>query len=169
MWGLMWGVTLAGLAVSYGISLVRETPGSLQYPMAIQTAQNMSYIPLWQYILLLIGLGMLLSYVLLLLTTGLSWMIRNVYLTIGLSIGVYFIPYIWNIVEPLGSWQPSLYLHIVPVVSGVSAEQFELPGIHVWKTPVMFLLYWLGLELVFNQVFDLIPTQTMGLKRRKRA
>ncbi|WP_277630504.1 hypothetical protein [Atopococcus tabaci] len=169
MWGLMWGVTLVGLAVSYGISLVRETPGSLQYPMAIQTAQNTSYIPLWQYILLLIGLGMLLSYVLLLLTTGLSWMIRNVYLTIGLSIGVYFIPYIWNIVEPLGSWQPSLYLHIVPVVSGVSAEQFGLPGIHVWKTPVMFLLYWLGLELVFNQVFDLIPTQTMGLKRRKRA
>lgn len=96
-------------------------------------------------------------------------MIRNVYLTIGLTAGMYFLPFIWSVVEPFSSWQPSLYLHIVPVVSGVSAQQFGFTGIHLWKTPIMFLILLLVLELVFSWVFDFIPTQTLGLKRRKTA
>lgn len=169
LWGVIWAVTLAGMGISYVSSLIRETSGSLWYPAAIKTAERIEYIPTWQYVLLLVGLGMLLSYVLLLFTTGLSWIVRNVYLTIGLTVGMYFLPFIWSVVEPFSSWQPSFYLHIVPVVSGVSAQKFGFTGIHLWKTPIMFLVLLLVLELVFIWVFTFIPTQTLGLKRRKTA
>lgn len=169
LWVLMWSVTLLGMAISYFMSLLRETSGSLWYPVGVNTGEGIQYIATWQYALLLVGLGMLLSYVLLLFTTGLSWMIRNVYLTVGLGVSVYFIPYMWQIIEPFSSWQPSLYLNIVPVVTGMSAEQFGLPGVHVWKMPFMFLFFLIVLEGVFRWVFDFIPTQTNGLKRRKAA
>lgn len=167
LWLLMWSVTILGMGISYTISLLRETAGSLWYPIAIYSREGVEYLATWQYILLLIGFGMLLSYVILLLGTGLSWIIRNVYLTIGLVVSVYFIPSIWQLVEPFSSWQPSLYLQIVPVIRGTSAEQFGLASVTSWKMLLLLLVCLLILEGVFAAVFNFIPTKTMGLKRRK--
>ncbi|MBM6615972.1 hypothetical protein JTF06_13855 [Desemzia sp. RIT804] len=167
LWLLMWSVTVLGMGISYAISLWRETAGSLWYPVAVYNGAGIEYVATWQYILLLVGLGMLLSYVILLLATGLSWIIRNIYLTIGLVVGVYFIPSIWQLVEPFSSWQPSLYLQIVPVVRGTSAEQFGLASITSWKMMLLLIVYLLILEGIFTAVFNFIPTKTMGLKRRR--
>lgn len=94
-------------------------------------------------------------------------MIRNIYLTIGLTISVYFIPYIWQLTGSFSSWQPSLYLHIVPVVKGATAAELGLSSINTWKIVLSFGVCLLLLEGIFALIFQLIPTKTMGLKRRE--
>lgn len=167
LWVLMCTVTGIGMLVSYGISLVRETLGSLWYPIGVSIGEKIEYIAGWQYIGVLVFFGMLLSYILLLFSTGLSWMIRNIYLTIGTTISIYFIPYIWQLIGPFSSWQPSLYLHIVPVVKGTSASESGISTINTWKIVLLFGVYLLLLEGIFAWIFRLIPTKTMGLKRRE--
>lgn len=167
LWGMMWAVLLSGTLLSYLSSLTRETPGSLFYPVSIYKSGTFMHIPLWQYGLLLIGAGMGLSFLLMLLATGLSWMNRNVYLTIGCVIAIYYLPFIWTIIPAFSSFQPSLYLHLSSVFKGMDAEKFGLNGIAYWKIPIVYLLTWGILEGIFHFVFDLIPTQTSGLKRRE--
>lgn len=167
LWGLMWVVTGTGMLVSYGVSVVRESTGSLWYPIGVFFGEKIEYIATWQYIGMLVFLGMILSYILLLFSTGLSWMIRNIYLTIGLTISVYFIPYIWQLMGPFSSWQPSLYLHIVPVVKGATAAELGISSINTWKIVLSFGVCLLLLEGIFALIFQLIPTKTMGLKRRE--
>ena len=169
LWILMWGVVLSGMAVSYISSLLRETPGSLEYPVSLFTGEGSTNIALWQYGLLLIVFSMLLSVVLILLSTGSSWMIRNVYLTIVIVLGVYYLPYIWSIIPPYSSFQPSLYIHIPEVLKGIPAEVYSMNGLNIWKLPVMLLALWGVVELIFSRIFHLIPTQTIGLKRRETA
>jgi len=166
LWLLTWLAALLGIAVSYGLSLFFETTGSLNYPVELYVSETVTYIPLWQYGLLLIGLGMIVSYLFLLIITGLSWMIRNIYLTLFIVLVLVFLPQIWTLVEPLTSWQPSFYTEVVSVLSGESARRFDLSGIVYWKLPIIAVGMWLVLEGIFHLVFKLIPTRRSGLKRR---
>ncbi|PRY83137.1 hypothetical protein [Alkalibacterium olivapovliticus] len=167
LWAMTWGVALIGLLCSYLISLVFETTGSLNYPSDIYINQTVSYIPLWQYALLLLGMGMIVSYLFLLIITGLSWMIRNVYLTLFVTAGLVMFYTIWQFFTPVTGWQPSFYTNIVGVVTGSSAAQYQLPGIEFWRLPLIGVGVWLMLEGVFHYIFSFIPTQTLGLKRRE--
>lgn len=166
LFGLYWLVVFGGLVLSYVIARWIDSPGSLAYPSGLYFEEGVQYIPMWQYIGVLLLLSMLLSYILLLLTTGLSWFIRNSYLTILVVLGVFLVPQIWQFIPAFSSWQPSLYLNILAVVDGTMAQNTGLVGIVWWKAIVMFLVLIVGLELIFNLVFSKIPTETAGLKRR---
>lgn len=167
LWGLFWLVGLLGVITSYVISLFFETTGELAYPVGLYFRGAMHYISLWQYVLLLIGISMLFSYVLLLLTTGLSWFIRNIYLTILLVVGIFFLPAIWNGIQPFSSWQPTLYMNPLQIIQGRSAQIYGLTGLEFWKIPIILFILWIILEVVFSNIFSLIPTKTLGLKRRE--
>lgn len=167
LWAVIWLVALMGLLTSYVISLFFETSGSLSYPTELFINGAVSYIPMWQYSLLLIGMGMLVSYVFLLIVTGLSWVIRNVYLTLFITAGLVMLYSIWQFISPLTGWQPSFYTNLVGVASGESANRFGLPGIVFWRLPLIAGVVWLVLEGIFHYVYQYIPTQTLGLKRRE--
>lgn len=166
LWLLVWLTSLSGLLTSYIISLFIESPGSLMYPVMTYTPFGYIPIAIWLYAILAIVLAMLLSVFLILLTLGLSWVFRTIYLTMMVTIGWYFIPMLWQTIDPISSWQPSLYLHIEPVLDGTSADAFGLPGIHFLKALVPLLLLILLVEALFAKIFDRIQTQTLGLKRR---
>lgn len=166
IWLMTWTTALIGIAVSYGLSLFFETTGSLMYPVPVYFDQSVSYISLWVYGLLLIGLGMLVSYLFLMIINGLSWMIRNIYFTLLIVGALVLFPVIWSFVTPLTGWQPSFYTQIVSVVRGDSALRYQLATIEFWKMPIIAVFVWGLLEGVFHYVFKLIPTQTLGLKRR---
>ena len=166
LWLMTWLIALTGMTVSYGVSLFFETSGSLNYPIELYLNQSVTYIPLWQYGLLLVALGMVVSYLFLLIISGLSWMIRNIYLTLFIVAGLVLLPQIWTFIDPVTSWQPSFYTNVVSVVTGESALRFDLPGIEFWKLPIVALGVWLALEGIFHLIFKLIPTQRLGLKRR---
>lgn len=167
LWLVMWAATLAGLLAGYLIALTQESPGSLWYPIMIYAPGGYFPLATWQYSLLALCLGMVLSFLLLLLTVGLSWMIRTVYLTIVITLGLSFVPTIWQSLTPLTSWQPSLYLRLEPVLTGRLAEDTGLAGITAWKALVAYLVVIGLLQLIFNYVFDRIQTQTLGLQRRQ--
>lgn len=166
LFGLFWGVVLIGLVISYIVGILVDTSGSLMYPTAIYLESGLHYIPLWQYLGIVLLLSMLLSYVLMLLTTGLSWFIRNSYLTIIIVCGLYILPMIWQIVPAFSSWQPSLYLNLFEVVNGSMARMTGLSSVVWWKAGLIYLLMIVVLEFVFDWVFSRIPTETAGLKRR---
>lgn len=166
LFGLFWTVALLGLVISYFVGTAVDTSGSLVYPTAIYFDQAVRYIPLWQYLGIVMVLTMLLSYVLMLLTTGLSWFIRNSYLTILIISGLFAIPQIWQVLPAFSSWQPSIYLNIFGVVSGEMAATTGLVNVVWWKGVVLFIVLIVALELIFEIVFSRIPTETAGLKRR---
>ena len=163
---LFWAVVLVGSGISYLIGTILDTSGSLHYPTALYFEGGVQYIPMWQYLIIALILSILLSYILLLLTTGLSWFIRNSYLTILLVSGLYLVPQIWQIIPAFSSWQPSLYLNLNNVLNGTMASLTDLNGVVWWKAGLVYLLMIVILEIVFNQVFSKIPTETTGLKRR---
>lgn len=163
---LFWAVVLVGSGISYLIGTILDTSGSLHYPTALYFEGGVQYIPMWQYLIIALILSMLLSYILLLLTTGLSWFIRNSYLTILLVSGLYLVPQIWQVIPAFNSWQPSFYLNLNNVLNGTMASLTDLNGVVWWKAGLVYLLMIVILEIVFNQVFSKIPTETSGLKRR---
>lgn len=163
---LFWAVVLVGSGISYLIGTILDTSGSLHYPTALYFEGGVQYIPMWQYLIIALILSMLLSYILLLLTTGLSWFIRNSYLTILLVSGLYLVPQIWQVIPAFNSWQPSFYLNLNNVLNGTMASLTDLNGVVWWKAGLVYLLMIVILEIVFNQVFSKIPTETTGLKRR---
>lgn len=163
---LFWAVVLVGSGISYLIGTILDTSGSLHYPTALYFEGGVQYIPMWQYLIIALILSMLLSYILLLLTTGLSWFIRNSYLTILLVSGLYLVPQIWQVIPAFSSWQPSFYLNLNNVLNGTMASLTGLNGVVWWKAGLVYLLMIVILEIVFNQVFSKIPTETTGLKRR---
>ena len=163
---LFWAVVLVGSGISYLIGTILDTSGSLHYPTALYFEGGVQYIPMWQYLIIALILSILLSYILLLLTTGLSWFIRNSYLTILLVSGLYLVPQIWQVIPAFSSWQPSLYLNLNNVLNGTMASLTGLNGVVWWKAGLVYLLMIVILEIVFNQVFSKVPTETTGLKRR---
>lgn len=169
LWIILWGVNLLGLAVSYGISFMQETSGSLWYPVMTYTSSGSRPIAIWQYTLLSLALAMLLSFFLLLLAVGWSWMFRTIYLTILFTLGLYFVPSIWNMVPPLTAWQPSLYLQLEPVLNGTRAAGSQMAGISFEKAFLGILLLIGLVETGSTFLFDRIQTQTLGLQRRTNA
>lgn len=164
---LFWGTFVLGIMISYFASLQVETAGSFNYPTAIYQNGQIDYIPLWQYLIITALLVFFLSYVILLVTTGLSWIFRNIYVTMLAVSGLFLLPTIWSFVPAFSSWQPSLYLNIFNVLRGTAAQNTELMGIVWWKGLFVFVLLTLMVEWVFGRVFSYIPTKTAGLKRRE--
>ncbi len=166
LWGLFWMVVLLGSIISYLISRQIETPGSFTYPVALFQGGIVQYIPLWQYLLIALGLSLVLSYVLFLMVTGFSWVFRNIYFTLILSIALFFLPHIWSILPAFSSWQPSLYLNILGVLQGTTAVTTGLSGVVWWKGFIVYGVMILGLEGIFKTIFSTIPSATAGLQRR---
>lgn len=169
LWGLFSVVVLIGQIMSYFISLQVETPGSFHYPVSIYQQGIIDYIPLWQYLIIISLLIMSLTYVLIRITTGLSWIFRNIYLTIILISGLFFLPQIWQVLPAFSSWQPSLYLNILAVLQGTTAANTGLTGVVWYKGFIVYAIMILLLELTFKKVFSYIPTTTAGLQRREQA
>lgn len=164
--GLFWASVLLGIGISYFVGNIIDTSGSLLYPSEIYLSDGIHYIPQWQYLILILLITMLLSYLLMLITTGLSWITRNFYLTILIVSGLFLIPQIWQLIPAFSSWQPSLYLDFMGVLNGNTAMTTGLNNVVWWKAPVMYCVSIVGLELIFSGVFSKIPTATFGLKRR---
>ena len=112
---------------------------------------------------------MALTYVLIRVTTGLSWIFKNIYLTIILVSGLFFLPQIWQVLPAFSSWQPSLYLNILAVLQGTTAANTGLTGVVWYKGFIVYAIMILLLELTFKKVFSYIPTTTAGLQRREQA
>ena len=163
LWLLMWAASLLGLATSYIISLIVESSGSLIYPIMINWQGGYLPIPVWQYVCLALAFAMMVSFVLMLLATGLSWIFRTIYLTIVTIVALFFLPSLWTVIQPLSSWQPSLYFHIEDVFT---SDTFAQLGVNIWKGPIVMIGLVVIIELIFHVVFDHIQTQTLGLKRR---
>lgn len=169
LWGLFSVVLIIGQIMSYFISLQIETPGSFHYPVSIYQQGIIDYIPLWQYLIIISLLIMALTYVLIRVTTGLSWIFKNIYLTIILVSGLFFLPQIWQVLPAFSSWQPSLYLNILAVLQGTTAANTGLTGVVWYKGFIVYAIIILLLELTFKKVFSYIPTTTAGLQRREQA
>lgn len=168
LWILMWLVTIGGVLLSYAISLFTESAGSLWYPVLLYTPNGYTPVAIWQYALLAIGLAMLLSYLLMLLAVGLSWVFRTIYLTLIITLSTFFIPQFWLVVQPLTSWQPSLYFHIESVLMGEMAQATEMSGIYFWKGILIMLVLFFLVDALFIGIFDRIQTQSLGLRRRAK-
>lgn len=166
--GLFWLVFFVGASISYVVSQNVETAGSFNYPTAIYQAGAVHYIPLWQYLLVALVLAFLLSYLLLLITTGLSWIFRNIYLTILLVVAIFLVPQLWSVIPAFSSWQPSLYLNIGGVLQGTTAANSGLAGVVWWKAFIVYGVILIILELIFSKVFSYIPSATTGLQRREQ-
>ncbi len=165
--GLFWLTFIVGTVISYLISLTIETGGSFNYPTAVFQNGQIEYIPLWQYLLISALLSFVLSYVLVLITTGLSWIFKNIYITILIVSSLFALPQIWTFIPAFSSWQPSLYLNIFEVIQGTTARNVGLNGIVWWKGLFAYGVLIIILELIFDQVFSYIPTKTAGLQRRE--
>lgn len=168
LWVLFWFAFISGGIASYLLSLQLETSGSFNYPTAIYQNDAIHYIPFWQYLIITISLTMLLSYLLLLVTTGLSWIFNNFYLTILLVSSLFLIPQIWSFLPAISSWQPSLYLNLSDVLTGVAAEQTGFSNLVWWKAYIVYGIFLVLLEALFTKVFSTIPTKTAGLQRREQ-
>lgn len=167
LWGGFWLSFLAGTILSYFSSVLIETPGSFFYPTAIYDNHQINYIPLWQYLLITLLLVLALSYLLMTIVTALSWVIKNVYLTILLTISLFFLPQMWTFIQPVSSWQPSLYFNLFNVLNGQMASQTNLSGVVWWKALSAFVLAACIIEFIMSKVFSYIPSQTAGLQRRE--
>lgn len=168
LFGFFWTTFIFGAFISYVVSLTIETSGSFHYPTAIFQNGQIEYIPLWQYLVISGLLSFVLSYVVLLVTTGLSWVFKNIYITILIVSSLFVLPKIWTLIPPFSSCQPSLYLNIHEVLQGTVAKNTGLTGVVWWKGFFTLLIIVLILEFVFAKVFSYIPTKTAGLQRREK-
>lgn len=164
---LFWLSFVFGTLISYLASMTMETSGSFIYPTAIFHDGQVDYIPLWQYLLITGILSIFLSYIILLITTGLSWIFKNIYISIIIVNSLFLLPNIWSFVPAFSSWQPSLYLNIFDVVQGVTAKRTGLSGVVWWKGLFVYIVLIVILEWVFSHVFSYIPTKTACLQRRE--
>lgn len=164
-WALIWIVVLFGITISYSINQLSVSTGTLSYPVQIYAGADAVFISALMYTLLMLGLTMLLSYIVIKLSTGLSWVFRNIYLTVTIVIAVFYIPYLFTVLPALGSWNPFLYLQILPVMDGTWSET---GNVSVWKLALNMIILYILVELIFHFVFKLIPTRTGKLERRKR-
>lgn len=163
-WGLIWLVTIAGISVSYLFSTLFTDSGTLNYPVPLYSGEETVYISIMQYVILALLLTMALSYIIVKLSTGLSWVFRNIYLTITIVTAVFYLPYVFALTGPAASWNPFLYLQIIPVLEG-SWE--SLKNVTVTKLIISIAVLYIIVEIVFHFIFKLIPTRTGKLERRR--
>ena len=163
-WGLIWFSVIAGVLISYGINTWTVDSGTLRYPVSIFSGENAEYISVLEYSVLVILLSMMLSYIIVKLSTGLSFIFRNVYLTITIVIAVFYIPVVLLQFPAMAEWNPLTYLQIRPLISG---EYTISENIGVPRIIVNFIILYIMLEIIFHFIFKLIPTRTGRLERRK--
>lgn len=167
LWGIFWVTFILGSILSYLVSLSIETRGSFDYPTAIYHNEQINYIPLWQYLLVSALLILALSYLLVIITTALSWVFKNIYITILVTTGLFSLPKIWTFLPAFSSWQPSLYFNLLDVLNGNAAFNTNMSGVVWWKAFLVFIILGLLLERIMDKVFSCIPSQTVGLQRRE--
>ncbi len=163
-WSLLWGVILLGIVTSFLISLIGAGSTALDYPVPLYQGENVAYVSVLQYAVIVTILVMMLSYLALKLSIGMSFVFRNIYLTVALVLGVFFIPYAFLIIPPVSEMNPLLYLQIAPAL-----EQWWYPlNTLMWQMILSFIILYIVIELVFWYVFTLIPTRTGKLERRRK-
>ncbi len=163
-WSLLWGVILLGIVTSFLISLIGAGSTALDYPVPLYQGENVAYVSVLQYAVIVTILVMMLSYLALKLSIGMSFVFRNIYLTVALVLGVFFIPYAFLIMPPVSEMNPLLYLQIAPAL-----EQWWYPlNTLMWQMILSFIILYIVIELVFWYVFTLIPTRTGKLERRRK-
>lgn len=162
-WMLVWIISILGILISYFISTTRADTGTLMYPVQLYGPQYAEHISVLNYTIIVTLLVMVLSYLIIKLSVGLSWVFRNIYLTIAIVIGVFFIPYIFTVIPPESGMNPLLYLQIEPVLNGFWEPLF----VNIPRMIVAFVLIFLIIEILFFFVFQRIPTRTGKLERRR--
>ncbi|MXQ52083.1 hypothetical protein GQ671_12485 [Salinicoccus hispanicus] len=163
-WVLIWMTLIIGILISYFVSRLSTDTGTLMYPVQLYDGESAVYISILQYVVMTLLLAMALSYVIIKLSTGLSWVFRNIYLTITIVVAIFFIPYIFTIISPLGSWNPFLYIQLLPMLEG---EWADIGNVNIVKMLIAIALFYILIEILFHFIFKLIPTRTGRLERRK--
>lgn len=124
----------------------------------------MVYISIMEYAVIALLLTMGLSYIIVKLSTGLSWVFRNIYLTITIVVAVFYLPYVFALTGPAASWNPFLYLQIIPVLEG---SWGSLKDVTITKLIISLGILYIIVEVLFYFIFKLIPTRTGKLERRR--
>lgn len=163
-WGLIWIITLAGIGLSYFFSTLLADSGTLNYPVPLYAGEEMVYISIMEYAVIALLLTMGLSYIIVKLSTGLSWVFRNIYLTITIVVAVFYLPYVFALTGPAASWNPFLYLQIIPVLEG---SWGSLKDVTITKLISSLGILYIIVEVLFYFIFKLIPTRTGKLERRR--
>lgn len=163
-WGLIWVITLAGIGLSYFFSTLLADSGTLNYPVPLYAGEEMVYISIMEYAAIALLLTMGLSYIIVKLSTGLSWVFRNIYLTITIVVAVFYLPYVFALTGPAASWNPFLYLQIIPVLEG---SWGSLKDVTITKLIISLGILYIIVEVLFYLIFKLIPTRTGKLERRR--
>lgn len=163
-WGLIWIITLAGIGLSYFFSTLLADSGTLNYPVPLYAGEEMVYISIMEYAVIALLLTMGLSYIIVKLSTGLSWVFRNIYLTITIVVAVFYLPYVFALTGPAASWNPFLYLQIIPVLEG---SWGSLKDVTITKLIISLGILYIIVEVLFYFIFKLIPTRTGKLERRR--
>lgn len=163
-WGLIWVITLAGIGLSYFFSTLLADSGTLNYPVPLYAGEEMVYISIMEYAVIALLLTMGLSYIIVKLSTGLSWVFRNIYLTITIVVAVFYLPYVFALTGPAASWNPFLYLQIIPVLEG---SWGSLKDVTITKLIISLGILYIIVEVLFYFIFKLIPTRTGKLERRR--
>ena len=163
-WGLIWIITLAGIGLSYFFSTLLADSGTLNYPVPLYAGEETVYISIMEYAAIALLLTMGLSYIIVKLSTGLSWVFRNIYLTITIVVAVFYLPYVFALTGPAASWNPFLYLQIIPVLEG---SWGSLKDVTITKLIISLGILYIIVEVLFYFIFKLIPTRTGKLERRR--
>lgn len=163
-WGLIWIITLAGIGLSYFFSTLLADSGTLNYPVPLYAGEETVYISIMEYVVIALLLTMGLSYIIVKLSTGLSWVFRNIYLTITIVVAVFYLPYVFALTGPAASWNPFLYLQIIPVLEG---SWGSLKDVTITKLIISLGILYIIVEVLFYFIFKLIPTRTGKLERRR--
>ena len=163
-WGLIWIITLAGIGLSYFFSTLLADSGTLNYPVPLYAGEETVYISIMEYAVIALLLTMGLSYIIVKLSTGLSWVFRNIYLTITIVVAVFYLPYVFAHTGPAASWNPFLYLQIIPVLEG---SWGSLKDVTITKLIISLGILYIIVEVLFYFIFKLIPTRTGKLERRR--
>ena len=162
-WMLIWIVSILGILISYFVSTTYADTGTLLYPVQLYGPTYVEHISVLSYAIVVTLLVMVLSYLIIKLSVGLSWVFRNIYLTIAIVVGVFFIPYIFTVLPAGNGMNPLLYLQIEPVLNGFWDPMF----VNIPRMIVAFALIFIIIEVLFFFIFKLIPTRTGKLERRK--
>ena len=163
-WVLIWIAVLSGIGLSYFFSTLMADSGTLSYPVPLYAGDETVYISIMEYVFTALLLTMALSYIIVKLSTGLSWVFRNIYLTITIVVAVFYLPYVFALMGPAASWTPFLYLQIIPVLEG-SWE--SLTDVTITKLIISLMILYIVVEILFYFIFKLIPTRTGKLERRR--
>src|SRR5699024_3339269 len=140
---------ILGILISYFVSTTYADTGTLLYPVQLYGPTYVEHISVLSYAIVVTLLVMVLSYLIIKLSVGLSWVFRNIYLTIAIVVGVFFIPYIFTVLPAGNGMNPLLYLQIEPVLNGFWDPMF----VNIPRMIVAFALIFIIIEVLFFFIF----------------